>query len=199
MIPTFPYPLILASQSPRRIELLNKIGLEFTVQPANIPEPAASPNQNPIEYAQGLALGKARAISKIFPDHLVIGADTVVVVGEQILGKPENDIDARQMLNLLSNRWHSVTTAYAIVSTNHAFEHVSHQTTRVHFRAVDASEISHYIKTGSPFDKAGAYGIQDYSAIFVDAIDGCFYNVVGLPLSHFVESLKFVSGQLRRA
>jgi len=84
-----------------------------------------------------------------------------------------------------------------MVKADGAFEYTSQQTTRVHFRTLQPDEIEHYIKTGGPFDKAGAYGIQDYSAIFVDAIDGCFYNVVGLPLSHFVESLKIVSRQLR--
>lgn len=199
MIPTFACPVTLASQSPRRIELLHKIGLEFSVQPAGIPEPPPAAGQNPIDYVQKMALTKARKVAQELTDHLVIGADTVVVVEDQILGKPTTDSDARRMLNLLANRWHAVTTAYAMVKQDSHFEYFSQQTTRVHFRALTPHEIEHYINTGSPFDKAGAYGIQDYSAIFVDAIDGCFYNVVGLPLSHFVDSLKIVSDQLSSA
>lgn len=199
MIPTFPCPIALASQSPRRIELLHKIGLEFTVHPAGIPEPPPSPGQNPIDYAQKMAFMKARKVAEELPDHLVVGADTVVVVGDKILGKPVTDSDTRDMLNLLANRWHAVTTAYAMVKHDQQFEYGSQQTTRVHFRALSTAEIEYYINTGSPFDKAGAYGIQDYSAIFVDAIDGCFYNVVGLPLSHLVDALKIVSDQLSSA
>ncbi|MCF7800501.1 MAG: Maf family protein [Candidatus Marinimicrobia bacterium] len=199
MIPTFTCPITLASQSPRRIELLHKIGLEFSVHPAGVPEPPAVPGENPLEYAQKMALMKARKVADELPDHLVIGADTVVVVAENILGKPATDDEAREMLNLLANRWHLVTTAYAMVKQDQQFEFAHQQTTRVHFRALSTAEIEHYINTGSPFDKAGAYGIQDYSAIFVDAIDGCFYNVVGLPLSHLVDSLIIVSDQLSSA
>lgn len=199
MIPSFSCPIILASQSPRRIELLHKIGLEFTVHPANVPEPPPLAGQSHVDYAQSLALDKAQYISRLFPDSLVIGADTVVVADEHILGKPTSEADAREMLKLLADRWHTVTTAYAIARNSDSFQYLSHQSTKVHFRALEPAEITHYINTGGPFDKAGAYGIQDYSAIFVDAIDGCFYNVVGLPLSHFVESLKIVSEQLHRA
>ncbi|MCF7796593.1 MAG: Maf family protein [Candidatus Marinimicrobia bacterium] len=191
--------MALASQSPRRIELLHKIGLEFTVHPAGIPEPPPSPGQNPLTYALEMARIKARKVANDLPDHLVIGADTVVVAGDQILGKPATDVLAREMLNLLSDCWHSVSTAYVMIKKDQQFEFAGQQTTRVHFRAISASEIEYYISTGSPFDKAGGYGIQDYSAIFVDAIDGCFYNVVGLPLSHLVGSLKIVSERLSSA
>ncbi len=199
MIPEIPCPIILASRSPRRIELLQKAGFSFRVEPAAISEPRPQPGEAPIDYARDLALKKAQAIGKRNSEALVIGADTIVVVDNQILGKPESTEDAFRMLGLLSNRWHSVTTAYCMVRECEKFKFISEETTKVHFRELLVPEIEHYIATGGPFDKAGGYGIQDYSAIFVDAIEGCFYNVVGLPLTHFVESLKIVSRQICRA
>ena len=180
--------LILASASPRRRELLKQIGLEFQVHPSAVEEPAYVTGDMST-YAQELAALKSGDVAQHFPDALVIGADTIVVVDHQVLGKPMNREDAHRMLRLLSGRWHQVITAYSLDLLELKI-HVSRSvSTEVHFKPLTDQEIQDYIATGSPFDKAGAYGIQDQSAIFVDQIQGCFYNVVGFPLSDFYQTL----------
>ncbi|MCF7825511.1 MAG: Maf family protein [Candidatus Marinimicrobia bacterium] len=180
--------LILASASPRRKLLLEQIGLSFKVVPSQMHEPPCE-DQNPVEYASTLAILKAREISDQYPASLVIGADTIVVIGNTVLGKPEDAESARQMLALLSGRNHQVVTAYSFLLKEAQIEEVNHVLTQVHFKKLSQVEIEHYIASGAPLDKAGGYGIQDYSSIFVDRIEGCFYNVVGLPISDFNENL----------
>jgi len=185
-------PLILASASPRRSELFKQIGLTFEVHPSQVDEPAyVAGSLN--AYAEDLAALKARDVSRQFPEALVVGADTIVVVDDMVLGKPLDREDAVRMLRLLSGRWHEVITAYSIQGVSHHIECTRSVSTSVHFRSLTDAEIDAYIATGSPFDKAGAYGIQDLSAIFVDQIKGCFYTVVGFPLADFYQTLVSLS------
>lgn len=187
-------PLILASRSPRRILLLRQIGFDPAVVPCTIPEdfdPSLDPSQN----AQVLALQKARCVAADVKDGFVIGADTIVVIDNIMLGKPIDVSDARRMLSLLSGRTHVVITAFAIVERPSDRFLVDVESTRVTFRELPPDEIQEYIDSGSPLDKAGAYGIQDdYGAVFVTRIEGCFYNVVGLPLARLYTRLRDMSG-----
>ncbi len=168
--------------------MLEQIGLSFEIHPSQAIEPAYSGGA-PLKYALDLAHQKAAEISEKFPHALVVGADTIVVVDDQVLGKPSDPDSARKMLELLSNRTHQVITAYSIQHRSLNIQLDRHVLTQVSFRALPGNEIDHYIRSGAPFDKAGAYGIQDYSGIFVDRIEGCFYNVVGFPLSDFHSTL----------
>ena len=176
--------LILASASPRRKSLLEKIGLSFETYPSKIIEPDYS-GVDPQAYARDLAILKAKDISNLYPDALVVGADTIVVVDDQVLGKPRDETSAYNMLTQLSGRPHQVITAYSIQLKSQNIVENSTVSTKVYFKTLSDAEINTYIGSGAPFDKAGAYGIQDYSSIFVDRIEGCFYNVVGFPLSNF--------------
>lgn len=187
--------LILASQSPRRLDLLRRIGLRPHVEPAHIHEEPFTEG-DPEDYAIDLAREKAQVIAQRYPKALVVGADTIVVVDRHVLGKPVDEKDAAAMLQTLANRWHIVNTAYCLTHLSRNIEVTGVEATRVHFRALSPAEIAAYIATGSPMDKAGAYGIQDGSALFVDRIEGCFYNVVGFPLAHFGQSMQRVLAQL---
>jgi len=177
-------PIILASASPRRKELLQKIGLDFQVRPSDIEENGES-HLSPPDLVKELALRKARAIAKDSDDAIVIGADTMVVVDNEILGKPGSPTEACQMLERLSGRTHQVYTGFAIVdaASGRSVAHV--EKTEVTFRQLERDEIETYVSGGGALDKAGAYGIQDFSAIFAESIHGCFYNVVGFPISRF--------------
>ncbi len=181
--------LILASASPRRKALLKQIGLSFKTHPSQVKEPDYN-GVSPESYATELADFKAAEVSNLFPHALVIGADTVVVAGTQVLGKPVDRTSAYEMLTMLSGREHQVITAYSIQLKDLNIVKTSYVSTKVYFKTLDDEEIDTYISSGAPFDKAGAYGIQDYSSIFVDHIEGCFYNVVGFPLSDFNSKLK---------
>jgi septum formation protein len=179
-----PAPLVLASQSPRRKKLLEQIGLSFTVQVSTFDESTIPTDLPPQEYVQVLAKSKALAVAQQRTSPaIVLGADTTVVLDDEILNKPVNASDAARMLGLLSNRTHEVCTGIALVDTaqNRIITDVAR--TEVRFRALKEEEVVEYIKSGSPLDKAGAYGIQDdFGAVFVQEIRGCYYNVVGLPL-----------------
>ena len=186
--------LILASASPRRKYLLTQIGYSFKVIPSEMDEPPYA-GHDPALYASDLASLKAKEISDKYPDALVVGADTIVVIGEEVLGKPEDDASAYKMLSQLSGRNHQVITAYSFQLKACRISQVHHVLTQVHFKQISQKEINYYIKSRAPFDKAGAYGIQDYSSVFVDRIEGCFYNVVGLPVSDFNENLNMLLNQ----
>jgi septum formation protein len=178
--------LILASASPRRSELLTQAGFSFIVHPAHIPEDPY-PNEDPISYVTRLAREKAEAVfaelaSKTSgPPQVVLGADTTVTLDNQILGKPEDPADAARMLRLLSGRTHQVITGIAIV-TAHGVQLAS-ESTFVRFLTPSENEIAAYIATGEPMDKAGAYAIQGRAARWIPRIDGCYFNVVGLPIA----------------
>lgn len=184
------YPkLILASESPRRKRLLKQIGLEFEVIPSDFDESLVCAN-NPTESAQQAALGKARVIAKKLAEGIVIGADTIVVYAGEVMGKPKDRSDAIQMLKRLSGRKHEVITGVALVSAHNNLEHIWSEKTSVWFRQLGDMEIKAYVEIEQPLDKAGAYGIQGRAAAFVEKIDGCYFNVVGLPLASLVEKLK---------
>jgi len=179
--------VVLASGSPRRRQLLELIGIEHEVQPANIDE-SVRPRETPARYAERLAREKASVIASRDPDRITIAADTTVVVNRKVLGKPENEEDARRMLSMLSGREHTVITAIAVArgrKLRSAVEEV-----RVRFRRLREDEIDAYIATGEPMDKAGAYGIQGYGATIVECIEGDYFSVMGLPLARLVDLLR---------
>jgi septum formation protein len=172
-------PLILASASPRRSELLRNAGISFTVEPAHIPEQPLS-DEAALQYAQRLARDKARAIFAKHSDNVVLGADTIVVVDEHLLEKPRDDEDAVRMLRLLSGGAHQVITGVCLVARG--FEQIEAETTDVQFSALTENEIASYVATREPMGKAGAYAIQGIASRWVERIDGCYFNVVGLPV-----------------
>ncbi|HET8866076.1 MAG TPA: Maf family protein [Gracilimonas sp.] len=185
--------IILASQSPRRKKLLDQIGLSFQVFPSNAEE--ISSQRDPVLLVEELALLKASDVSSNFSDAFIIGADTIVVHNNEIIGKPENGEDAARLLSTLSNSTHDVYTGVAFVKTDKnrqiTAKHTFYEQTKVTFSALEPQDINAYIKSGSPLDKAGAYGIQDdLGALFVERIEGDYYNVVGFPLNRFYRELK---------
>jgi septum formation protein len=175
--------LILASRSPRRIQLLAQIGLAARVIPCDIPEEFDTA-LSPAENARALALKKARCVAPGVEEGIILGADTIVALDGEMLGKPADKEDAARMLRLLSGKTHTVVTGVALVDRPSGWSVDAVESTQVTFRAIPQEEITAYVEGGSPMDKAGAYGIQDdYGAVFVTRIEGCFYNVVGLPLA----------------
>ena len=181
-------PLILASSSPRREELLRQVGLSFEIVPSNAEEPLVE-SLPPAAVAERLALDKARAVAALRPGGLVIGADTVVVLDGRMLGKPSGDAEAREMLRSLSGRRHEVTTGIAVVDSDTGDSSFDSVTTQVDFALLSDEVIDRYIATGEPMDKAGAYGIQGCGALLIQGIVGCYTNVVGLPLRRLAELL----------
>ena len=182
-------PIYLASQSPRRKYLLNQIGIQFKSFSVDLDE-KISDSETPIAAVKRLSSEKLELAEKIKCDGILITADTIVVLNSKIIGKPKNRKDAKSTLAQLSNNTHFVYTGYAIKNsiTNNII--VDYEKTAVTFRELSSKEISDYVADGSPLDKAGAYGIQDdYGAVFVSKINGCYYNVMGLPLSKIFESL----------
>jgi septum formation protein len=189
--------LVLASTSPRRVQLLKQIGINVDVLPSSVDEiidPAVSPDRN----AMNLAMMKAKDVGVSVGDAIVIGADTIVAVGETLLGKPRNVPDAIRMLETLSGRVHTVYTGIALLDMPSGRSVTDVEVTRVTFRTLPRREIEEYVASGSPMDKAGAYGIQDdYGAVFVSRIEGCYHNVVGLPLSKLYLTLQNFQSELR--
>jgi septum formation protein len=177
--------IILASASPRRAEILRNAAIQFELMAEMIDE-SHRPGELRADYVRRLALAKARAAAAVAHqrgDCLFIGADTVVVAGDEILGKPESQDDARRMLRLLSGATHEVHTGLAIARRPGAAEAVIDEVTSVTFAPLADEEIEAYIATGEPFDKAGAYGIQGIGGRYVTGIEGCYFNVMGLPLA----------------
>ena len=188
-------PIILASSSPRRAHLMRLLGLVFTVQDSSVQEDIDD-SHPPDEIVRRLALQKALNVASRLHSGIVIGADTIVVLDGRILGKPLTEEKAVAMLLQLSGRTHSVFTGFALVDAETKKSYIDFERTEVTFRRLSDEEIRRYVRSGSPMDKAGAYGIQDdYGAVFVEKIEGCFYNVVGFPLSKFYTALcEFVGG-----
>lgn len=184
-----PRNIILASNSPRRRELLTQIGLSFTVSPADADESVLT-GESPEAYAVRVALDKARIAAERAGEGIVIAADTIVVVGDSILGKPADANEAAGMLALLAGKEHRVVTALAVMDAGTARSATRTSVTKVWFRDLTEREIAAYVATGEPMDKAGAYGIQERGALLVDRIEGCYSNVVGLPLSLLGEMLR---------
>ncbi len=184
-----PEPLVLASRSPRRIELLEQIGLRFIQSPQDTDE-RPPPGAAPREAVEMLALRKALAAHEHHQDAVILGADTMVVVDGETLGKPADDDEAFRMLRRLGGRSHDVVTGIAIRDGGAAGEMTASESTRVTMRRATDAEIGAYIATGEPHDKAGAYGIQGYGAGLVTRVEGCYFNVVGLPIHRVIECLR---------
>lgn len=174
--------LILASSSPRREEILNRYKLNPIIFPSKIDEKIIL-GESPAQIAMSLAFEKSFWVSNHFMNgEVIIGADTIVVLEGKIIGKPKNEEDAFNILNALSGKVHSVITGICIIKANSSIKIIDYETTEVTFRDLSDDQIIRYINTKEPLDKAGAYGIQGYGQILVKKIDGCYSNVVGLPL-----------------
>ena len=188
--------LILASRSPRRQHLLRQIGWKFEVRESGIDE-VFPPGADPRAAVASLAEQKASAVAPAYEDAIILGADTVVVIDGTVLGKPGSPEDASRMLRLLSGKTHEVLTGFALLDRPTNKRAAGVELTRVTFRTLSEDEIGEYVSAGSPMDKAGAYGIQDdRGAVFVERVEGCFYNVVGLPLTRLYVTLRDFQKQL---
>ena len=183
--------LLLASNSPRRRELLLNAGFDFAVIPSSVDEGVPGPNELPEEYAARVARDKALHVAGSAPaGSMVLGADTIVVIGGMVLGKPTGPFDATRMLRLLSGQTHEVITAICLVRAPAEVVGLEHERTFVTFRDLSEEEIRGYVASREPFDKAGAYAIQGLASKFVVHISGCYFNVVGLPVALLCETLK---------
>ncbi len=176
--------LILASGSPRRSEILTAVGWEFEKWVADIDE-TELPNEKPDAYVRRLAREKAESVAVNYSDALVLGADTIVVIDDKIIGKPKDLDDAERMLEMLSGKWHEVLTGIAVVKVSETDRQVKSdlQKTRVKFAELSGAEIEYLVEDGEPLDKAGAYAVQAQAALFIEEIEGDYWNVVGLPVN----------------
>ena len=181
---------ILASSSPRRRELLLRLQTPFDIILPDVDESIIPPDGSPETYCTALAELKANDISQHYPNNLVIGSDTIVVLDNNIMGKPEDKTMAQNMLETLSGKTHHVYTGVCLKWADKNIHHLFAEITMVTFRELSEADINHYIESCPPYDKAGSYGIQDWSAVFVKEIKGCYDNVVGFPISRFYEELK---------
>ncbi len=183
-------PLYLASQSPRRKQLLKILNLNFETFSVDINE-SLIPGESPLSTVLRLSTEKLNAAKSIIKEGIIITADTIVVLNNEIIGKPVDKADAEAILSRLSGNTHIVYTGFAIFNSRNNKTIVEYETTQVTFRKLEKEEILLYIASGSPMDKAGAYGIQDdYGAVFIEKINGCYYNVVGLPLHKLYKKLR---------
>jgi septum formation protein len=187
-------PLILASESPRRAGLLRSVGVNFDVRASRVDESVwpgepSEPAGGPAEIALRQAGLKARSVSCLHPDSWVLGADTIVVLGGSIFGKPLSRAEAVRMLETLSGKTHEVITGICLVQPGGKLLRGESCTTRVRFKPLSAEEIEAYVRTGEPMDKAGAYGIQGMGAFLVRSVEGSYTNVVGLPLCEVLDWL----------
>lgn len=181
--------LILASSSPRRADLLSQIGLTFEIYPSDIEEPSFNGSISPAAATQQLASMKAKSVAERYTEGVIIGADTLVEYKNELLGKPDNPEHARYILKKLSGKKHKVVTGLCLINVELSKEITWYEVTKVHFRELSPIEIEEYVNCGEPLDKAGAYGIQGRGAAFVNRIEGCYFNVVGLPLASLIEKL----------
>ncbi|MFA6391273.1 MAG: nucleoside triphosphate pyrophosphatase [Patescibacteria group bacterium] len=181
--------IILASTSPRRTELLKNIGLKFSVEDSKYQEDMGK-KISPVRLAKFLALSKAQAVAKRHAKGIVIGADTFVVLGGQLLGKPKNKADARKMLKKISGKDVLVITGFAIIDAGTGKKHSGHSTAKVSIKNLTSGEIEWYIRTGEPLDKAGAFAVQEYGAVLIRKLSGDYFSVVGLPIYMVAEALK---------
>ena len=182
--------LILASGSPRRAEILAAVGWEFEKEAADVDE-TEFPGEKPDDYVLRLAKIKAETVAANHENAFVLGADTIVVIDNQIIGKPKDFNDARRMLRMLSGNWHEVLTGIALVKVSEGIFETKFnlQKTRVKFAEINAAEIEFLVERGKPLDKAGAYAVQAQAALFIEEIRGDYWNVVGLPVNLVYESL----------
>ncbi|KPJ59897.1 MAG: hypothetical protein AMJ46_08980 [Latescibacteria bacterium DG_63] len=187
--------IVLASGSPRRRDLLRMIGLKFEVAVPEVDE-ATLPQADPAGFVVKRALCKAMSLTSRFPGALMIGADTVVILDGRVLGKPVDSSDAERMLGALSGRTHAVYTGVALVDVKTGLTETGYERSLVTMKELSEAEIRSYLKTGEPMDKAGSYGIQGLGGIFIKHINGCFFNVMGLPIGRLYEMLTAFSGRL---
>ncbi len=176
---------ILASASPRRSEILNRLGMQFHVDPSGIQEPPRKSDEAPVQYAVRVARLKALEAAKRHTSGLVLSADTIVVLGNSILVKPGTRAEARSMLKKLSGRWHEVLSGICILDCKLHRIRSAFSRSRVHFRQLSPAEIEWYLDSGEYRDKAGAYGAQGHASLFIDRIEGCYFNIVGFPIAAF--------------
>ena len=176
---------ILASASPRRKDILSRLGLRCIVDPSGIQEPPRNPREKPSSYASRVASLKARKAAEKRNSGIIISADTIVVLGNSILGKPADRMEAKNMLRRLSGRWHEVISSVCLIDCSAQIERSTYSKTRVHFRRISAAELEWLLQSGEYRDKAGAYGAQGNASLFIDKIEGCFFNVVGFPIAAF--------------
>lgn len=183
--------LILASASPRRKQLLKQIGLEFEILASNIEE-KLNPRLKPLHQVESLSLQKAEATAQLAraKGAIILAADSMVAIDDEVLGKPKDEKDAKRMLQKLSGREHAIVTGFTLLDTVSKKTVTKSVETKVRFKSLSAAEISSYIKKEKPFDKAGAYGIQELAAIFVEKIEGDYFGAVGLPLYTLAKELK---------
>lgn len=182
--------ILLASGSPRRKELLSRMGLEFDIMPCEAEE-KYDPELNPVDIARYLGKLKAEIVNEMVEGYVVIGADTIVVADGHILGKPSGRDEAYNMLKKLSGSWHEVITGICIFDGEECL--IDHVVTRVHFVKMAEQEIEAYIDTDEPYDKAGAYGVQGLAGMYIDSIEGDYYNIMGFPMARIRSMLKEVS------
>ena len=175
---------ILASKSPRRIEILKMIGLDFDIAPSKLDEKIKI-NLKGKQFAEYWSKEKAKLISNKYPDRLIIGADTVVIFNGQIMGKPKDKDESKNMLKMLSGNIHEVITGVSLICKNKQISKTFSESTRVIVKKIPSDQIDFYVKNYKTTDKAGSYGIQEWFSIWIKKIDGCYYNVMGLPISKF--------------
>jgi septum formation protein len=181
--------IILASTSPRRKELLEKIGLKFSMADSGYEENMNS-KKSPKALAKFLSAGKAEAVASKLKSGIVIGCDTIVVLGKEIIGKPENPARAKKVLSKLSGKTHLVVSGITVIDAASKKKVSRAVETKVYFKKLSPAEIEGYVATGDPIDKAGAYGIQTIGAVLVKKVDGDYNNVMGLPISELADMLK---------
>lgn len=183
------YKIVLASKSPRRAKLLKQVNLTYKILTAEIDE-SIRKNEKPVAAVKRLAAEKLEAVLPLLKEGIIITADTIVVLNNKIIGKPKDEKDAEKILKTLSGKTHFVYTGFSVYNMYNSKKVTRYEKTAVTFRELTIKEIREYIQTGSPMDKAGAYGIQDdFGAVFVKKINGCYYNVVGLPLTNLYNTL----------
>lgn len=183
--------LILASSSPRRIELLSKLGIDFEVIPSNVEEPIPLLGEDPISFAKRVSKIKADRVSQLLKEGIILGTDTIVELSGIILGKPVDRNSAKDMLKLLSGRIHRVITGFTIIDSRDKRFISDAVITAVKFRRLREEDIEDYLEKGEYMDKAGAYAIQGYGSNFIEYIKGCYYNVMGLPLERVTGVLRY--------
>lgn len=181
--------LVLASVSTRRKMLLEQIGLSFSVEPSDVDEDVSGLT-DPVQICRRLACDKARAVGSRIGEGLVLGADTIVVIGERILGKPADREEAIAMLTSLAGGRHQVLTGLALIDAATGTERVDHEVTGVWMRELTQRQVEAYVDSGEPMDKAGSYAVQGLGSVLVERIEGCYYNVVGLPIPKLVRMLE---------
>lgn len=181
--------IILASQSLRRKELLERIGLKFEIAPSSYEEDMTL-KMTPAKLVEHLSLGKAQDVAQKYNDAIVIGADSIIALGNEVFGKPKTPERAKEMLRELSGRAHLAITGFSIIDTKTGKQVSKSVETKVYFKKLSEEEIDAYVATGEPLDKGGAYGIQMRGGIFVEKVEGDFFNIVGLPIFELVAELK---------